>query len=58
MSTDDPCPRCEGCGHIADTDDGEPWSFWLDLPLRSAAAVTLGLVRPIDCPSCNGVGSR
>lgn len=50
------CRRCEGCGQIADSADGEPWSFWLDLPLRSALAVTAGLVRPISCPDCGGAG--
>jgi len=47
-----PCPRCKGCGQIADTDQGEPWSDWLDLPLRSSVAVVVGLVRPIPCPAC------
>lgn len=28
MSTDTTCPRCDGCGRIADTEDGEPWSAW------------------------------
>lgn len=26
------------------------------MPLKSAAAVTLGLVRPITCPACEGTG--
>lgn len=51
-----PCPRCNGCGKIADGEEGAPWTFWLDLPLKSAVAVTAGLVRPIDCPSCGGSG--
>lgn len=50
------CRRCDGCGQIADSDDGEPWSMWLDLPLRAAVAVTMGLVRPIPCPNCGGSG--
>lgn len=50
------CRRCLGCGRIADSEEGEPWSMWLDLPLKSAAAVTLGVVRPIDCPDCGGTG--
>lgn len=48
-----PCPRCGGCGQIANTDDGEPWTAWTSLPVRSAAAVVLGVVRPIPCPTCS-----
>jgi hypothetical protein len=51
-----PCPSCEGCGQVADTDSREPWSHWLDLPLRSAVAVVAGIVRPIPCPDCGGTG--
>lgn len=49
-----PCARSDGCGQVANSDDQEPWTVWLDLPLRSAAAVLLGLVRPIPCPECHG----
>lgn len=52
-----PCPRCEGCGQLADSDDREPWSAWLSLPLRSSAAVLLGAVKPVPCDVCNGSGS-
>lgn len=47
------CQRCDGCGLIANSDDGEPWSFWLELPLQSSAAVIMGLVKPIPCPACS-----
>ncbi len=47
-----PCPKCEGCGQIANSDDGEPWSFWERLPEASNLAVRLGIVRPIPCPLC------
>lgn len=50
------CPRCDGCGMLADTEDKEPWSDWMALPLRSSHAVLLGVVRPILCPDCNGTG--
>ncbi len=50
------CPRCEGCGKLADSDDREPWTVWENLPLRSAGAVLLGLVKPIECPDCSGTG--
>jgi len=50
-----PCSRCDGCGLIADSDDGEPWTVWEQLPPGSAGmAVRLGLVKPIDCPACGG----
>jgi hypothetical protein len=50
------CLRCLGDGRIANTDDGEAWKYWLELPLQSAVAVTMGLVRPIPCPECGGTG--
>lgn len=49
-----PCLRCEGTGQIANTDDGEPWSVWEQLPPGSDLAVRAGLVRPITCPGCRG----
>jgi hypothetical protein len=49
-----PCPRCEGCGQIANSDDGEPWTVWEELPPGSDLAVRVGLVRPITCPGCRG----
>lgn len=51
------CPRCRGCGQIANSEQGEPWSNWMALPLQSATAVLMGLVKPIPCPSCNGAGT-
>ena len=52
------CNKCDGCGKVANTEDQEPWTFWLELPLGSAAAVIMGLVRPITCPKCNGSGIK
>lgn len=52
------CMRCNGCGEIADSADGEPWSMWLDLPIASGLAVILGIVKPIDCPDCKGAGEK
>lgn len=51
-----PCTRCDGCGRLADTVAGEPWSVWLDLPLKSSLAVLAGLVHPVPCPACDGTG--
>lgn len=48
-----PCQRCAGCGQIADSDSGEPWSAWTSLPAESRVAVRLGLVNPLTCPNCN-----
>jgi len=50
------CTACAGCGQVANSEDREPWTFWLDLPLKSAAAVALGLVRPVPCDGCGGSG--
>jgi hypothetical protein len=46
------CAKCGGCGLVADTEGQEPWTEWTALPLQSSAAVLMGLVRPIRCPSC------
>lgn len=51
-----PCPRCEGCGQLANSDDREPWTAWTSLPYESQIAVRLGLVRPIPCDACAGTG--
>lgn len=52
------CPRCQGCGKIANDDDGSPWTAWENLPPGSDPAVKMGIVKPIECPSCNGSGKR
>ena len=51
------CSTCAGCGKVADTEAREPWSDWLKLPFASALAVRLGLVKPIECSDCKGIGS-
>ena len=50
------CPRCAGCGQIANDDEGTPWKYWLELPIKSAHAVIGGIVKPILCPVCKGKG--
>lgn len=52
------CMKCEGCGRIANDDDGTPWTYWENLPLKSGLAVMAGLVRPQPCPACNGTGEQ
>lgn len=50
------CPRCLGCGQLANSDDREPWSAWSDLPPGSDLAVRMGIVQPIPCDECGGTG--
>jgi hypothetical protein len=50
------CLACDGCGKVADTVDREPWTAWLNLPLKSSLAVIDGMVAPITCPGCEGTG--
>lgn len=52
MSAGPGCARCDGCGLIANTEEGEPWTSWTSLPVESQVAVRLGLVAPIPCPVC------
>lgn len=55
MSADSPsCTRCNGCGRIADSADGEAWTCWTSLPAHSAIAVIAGIVKPVPCPECLG----
>lgn len=51
-----PCPRCQGCGQVANSEQEEPWSEWESLPPGSDAAVRMGIVRPKPCPECDGAG--
>jgi hypothetical protein len=53
-----PCPKCLGDKQIADSDDGEPWSAWANLPPGSDLAVRTGMVKPITCPECKGTGTK
>jgi hypothetical protein len=50
------CPKCWGCGKVADTEDQEPWTAWEELPPGSDLAVRAGLVKPLTCPVCDGSG--
>ena len=56
MSDEKNCDKCDGCGKIANSEDGEPWTAWQSLPPGSDVAVKLGLIWPILCPSCGGSG--
>lgn len=49
------CPRCKGCGKIANDKEGAPWSVWTSTP-ECAKAVRMGWVLPIPCPDCGGTG--
>jgi len=51
-----PCDRCAGCGKLADDEDQTPWKYWMELPVQSAIVVLTGIVKPIDCPNCKGLG--
>jgi hypothetical protein len=53
MSDKGTCSRCDGCGQIASSDDGEPWTMWLELPPGSDLAVRMGIVYPLPCPKCS-----
>jgi len=50
------CEFCHGCGQITNDEKAMPWKKWLALPLESRPPVTLGIVKPVLCPVCNGKG--
>lgn len=50
------CDRCQGCGKIANDDDGTPWSYWAELEPPANLAVTAGIVKPVTCDKCGGSG--
>lgn len=50
------CPRCAGCGQIASDEEGTPWKYWLELPIKIAQSILLGIVKPLLCPVCKGKG--
>ena len=56
MTVRDKCNTCDGEGKVANTDNMEPWSQWAQLPVQSALAVVIGIVKPMTCPTCKGSG--
>jgi len=50
------CQTCDGCGKIANDDDGTPWRAWEELPPGSDLSVKLGIIKPITCSECGGTG--
>lgn len=50
------CAQCFGWKRVADSEDGESWKYWAELPPPSNLAVVAGLVRPVVCPRCGGTG--
>ena len=56
MNDREKCMKCDGCGRVADNDDETPWCYYETLPVKSAAAVVMGLVHPQLCSECGGTG--
>ena len=49
------CPRCAGCGELANDEVGTPWTVLLGL--RASASSLLGWHVPVLCPVCDGAGT-
>lgn len=52
---EDKCERCHGWKQV-DDGEGQSWKYWAELPAQSRIAVTMGLVKPVQCPECKGSG--
>ena len=52
----DACKQCLGWGKVANSDDQESWKYWAELKPPENLAIQLGVVKPIQCPRCNGTG--
>lgn len=57
MKRQNKCSRCDGCGQIANDENGSPWTYWERLPEASKLAVRMLIVRPLKCPDCEGSGN-
>lgn len=53
---DNRCQRCLGWKQVANSDEGESWKYWAELPPPSNLMVQVGLVYPLTCPRCEGSG--
>ena len=51
------CDSCAGCGYVTDGESPEPFKYWLELPVQSAIALQMGLVKPVECFACKGTGN-
>ncbi len=54
---ENPCQQCLGWKRV-DNGNGASWMHWAELPEQSRIAVTMGWVKPITCPRCNGTGEE
>jgi len=54
---EDACQQCNGWKRV-DDGDGQSWQYWEELPAQSRIAVTMGIVKPIECPRCGGSGKE
>jgi hypothetical protein len=50
------CTRCDGCGQVVDSDEGDSWTPWSSIE-DGSFAVTEELVWPTPCPDCAGSGA-
>lgn len=51
-----PCPRCEGCGDLADNEFKTPWRAWQDLPIITSPTMRESDVEKVECSQCSGTG--
>ena len=53
----DVCVQCLGWKRV-DNGEFQSWKYWAELPPQSRVAITMGIVKPVVCPRCNGTGKE
>jgi hypothetical protein len=53
---EDACELCLGWKRVDDGEEPVSWKAWAEIPPPHNIAVQLGLVRPVECPRCEGTG--
>lgn len=53
---EDACIQCLGWKRVDNGEHAQSWKYWAGLPEQSKFAIRTGLVKPVVCPHCKGIG--